>query len=43
MLEQTYQRAGQGSAKAASFGPIVVSLLKSAAELAASTDYKYQG
>jgi aminoglycoside phosphotransferase (APT) family kinase protein len=43
VLEQTYQRAGQGSAKAASFGPIVVSLLKSAAELAASTDYKYQG
>jgi len=43
VLEQTYQRAGQGSAKAASFGPIVVSLLQSAAELAASTDYKYQG
>jgi aminoglycoside phosphotransferase (APT) family kinase protein len=43
VLEQTYQRAGQGSAKAASFGPLVVSLLASAAELAATTDYDYTG
>jgi hypothetical protein len=39
VLEQTYQRAGEDSEKAAAFGPIVVDLLKSAAELAATTDY----
>jgi aminoglycoside phosphotransferase (APT) family kinase protein len=43
VLEQTYQRAGADSAKAASFGPLVVSLLASAADLAATTDYKYTG
>ena len=43
VLEQTYQRSAAGSAKAASFGPIVVSLLKSAAELAATTDYDHKG
>ncbi len=39
VLEQTYQRAGQESEKAASFGALAKSLVKSAAELAASTDY----
>jgi aminoglycoside phosphotransferase (APT) family kinase protein len=43
VLEQTYQRAGQDSEKAASFGALTVELIKSAAGLAASTDYKYQG
>jgi aminoglycoside phosphotransferase (APT) family kinase protein len=43
VLEQTYQRAGQDSEKAASFGALTVELIKSAAELAASTDYTYQG
>jgi aminoglycoside phosphotransferase (APT) family kinase protein len=42
VLEQTYQRAGH-TGKGAAFGPIVVTLLRSAAELAASTDYRYQG
>jgi aminoglycoside phosphotransferase (APT) family kinase protein len=39
VLEQTYQRAGN-TEKGAAFGPIVVDLCKSAAELAAATDYK---
>jgi aminoglycoside phosphotransferase (APT) family kinase protein len=39
VLEQTYQRAGH-TEKGAAFGPIVVDLCKSAAELAATTDYK---
>ncbi|HUN31570.1 MAG TPA: phosphotransferase family protein [Trebonia sp.] len=42
VLEQTYQRAGN-TEKGAAFGPIVVELLKSAAELAASTDYDHRG
>jgi len=40
VLEQTYQRSGD-SAKAAAFGPIVLELMASAAELAATT--RYQG
>jgi len=39
VLEQTYQRAGH-TEKGAAFGPIVIDLCKSAAELAATTDYK---
>jgi aminoglycoside phosphotransferase (APT) family kinase protein len=42
VLEQTYQRAGH-TEKGAAFGPIVVDLLRSAADLAATTDYKYTG
>jgi aminoglycoside phosphotransferase (APT) family kinase protein len=42
VLEQTYQRAGS-TEKGAAFGPIVVELLKSAAELAATTDYNHKG
>jgi len=42
VLEQTYQRAGH-TEKGAAFGPIVVDLCKSAAELAATTDYTYAG
>ena len=39
VLEQAYQRAGH-TEKGAAFGPIVIDLCKSAAELAATTDYK---
>jgi aminoglycoside phosphotransferase (APT) family kinase protein len=42
VLEQTYQRAGK-TEKGAAFGPIVVDLCKSAAELAATTDYDHKG
>jgi aminoglycoside phosphotransferase (APT) family kinase protein len=42
VLEQTYQRAGH-TEKGAAFGPIVVDLLKSAAELATTTNYDYTG
>jgi aminoglycoside phosphotransferase (APT) family kinase protein len=42
VLEQTYQRAGN-TEKGAAFGPIVVDLLKSAADLAATTDYNHKG
>ncbi len=42
VLEQTYQRAGN-TPKGAAFGPIVVDLCKSAADLAATTDYDYTG
>jgi aminoglycoside phosphotransferase (APT) family kinase protein len=42
VLEQTYQRAGH-TEKGAAFGPIVVDLCKSAAELATTTDYKHAG
>jgi aminoglycoside phosphotransferase (APT) family kinase protein len=42
VLEQTYQRAGN-TEKGAAFGPLVVDLLKSAAELAATTDYDHKG
>jgi aminoglycoside phosphotransferase (APT) family kinase protein len=40
VLEQTYQRAPAGSAKAEAFGPIVLQLLRQAADLAQSTDYR---
>lgn len=39
VLEQGYQRAG-GDEKLRAFGPVVVALMKGAAELAESTDYK---
>jgi aminoglycoside phosphotransferase (APT) family kinase protein len=39
VLEQGYQRAG-GDEKLQAFGPLVVALMKGAAELAESTDYK---
>jgi len=39
VLEQGYQRAG-GDVRLQSFGPIVLDLMKSVAELAASTDYR---
>jgi aminoglycoside phosphotransferase (APT) family kinase protein len=42
VLEQTYQRAGH-TEKGAAFGPIVVDLCQSAAELAATTDYHHAG
>jgi aminoglycoside phosphotransferase (APT) family kinase protein len=42
VLEQTYQRAGN-TEKGAAFGPIVVDLCKSAAELAAATSYDHKG
>ena len=42
VLEQTYQRAGN-SEKGAAFGPLVVDLLKGAAELAATSDYDHKG
>ena len=42
VLEQGYQRAGD-TEKGAAFGPIVVELIKSAAELAATTDYNHKG
>ena len=38
VLEQTYQRSGDRE-KAAAFGPLVLQLMASAAELAATTDY----
>jgi aminoglycoside phosphotransferase (APT) family kinase protein len=38
VLEQTFQRSGDRE-KAAAFGPIVLELMASAAELAATTDY----
>jgi aminoglycoside phosphotransferase (APT) family kinase protein len=38
VLEQTYQKSGDRQ-KAAAFGPLVLQLMKSAAELAATTDY----
>jgi len=43
VLEQTYQRAGNDSEKAAAFGPIVVELTQKAAELAETTTYDYRG
>ncbi|HEX7522046.1 MAG TPA: phosphotransferase family protein [Acidimicrobiia bacterium] len=39
VLEQGYQRAGDDE-KLQAFGPVVLDLMKSAAELAATTDYK---
>ncbi len=39
VLEQGYQRAGDDE-KLQAFGPIVLDLMKGAAELAATTDYK---
>jgi hypothetical protein len=39
VLEQTYQRSGPAGKKAA-FGPIVLSLMESAAELAESSGYR---
>jgi aminoglycoside phosphotransferase (APT) family kinase protein len=42
VLEQTYQRAGN-TPKGAAFGPLVVELCQSAAELAATTDYDHAG
>jgi len=39
VLEQGYQRAGD-DVKLQSFGPIVLDLMKSAAELASSTEYQ---
>jgi aminoglycoside phosphotransferase (APT) family kinase protein len=39
VLEQTYQRSGSDGTKAA-FGPIVLSLMRSAADLARSTSYR---
>ena len=38
VLEQTYQKSGDRE-KAAAFGPLVLQLMASAAELAATTDY----
>jgi aminoglycoside phosphotransferase (APT) family kinase protein len=38
VLEQTYQKSGDRT-KAAAFGPLVLQLMASAAELAATTDY----
>ncbi len=40
VLEQTYQRAPAGSAKAEGFGPIVLQLMRQAAELAETTGYR---
>ena len=39
VLEQGYQRAGD-DIKLQSFGPVVLDLMKSAAELASSTDFR---
>ena len=39
VLEQTYQRAASNPALAP-FGPIVLQLMRDAAELAATTDYR---
>lgn len=39
VLEQTYQRGGE-TGKNAAFGPIVLSLMASAAELAESSGYR---
>jgi len=43
VLEQTYQRAGDDSERAAAFGPLVVELTQKAAELAETTKYDYEG
>ncbi|MGB2920686.1 MAG: phosphotransferase family protein [Mycobacterium sp.] len=40
VLEQGYQRAGDDDEKLLAFGPVVTSLMASAAELAESTDYR---
>ena len=40
VLEQGYQRAGEGDDKLLAFGPIVLRLLQGAAELAESTGYR---
>ena len=42
VLEQTYQKSSD-RAKAAAFGPLVLQLMESAAELAATTDYGHAG
>jgi aminoglycoside phosphotransferase (APT) family kinase protein len=40
VLEQTYQRASEGSQVKESFGPIVSQLMRSAAELASTSSYR---
>jgi aminoglycoside phosphotransferase (APT) family kinase protein len=39
VLEQGYQRAGEGDERLRSFGPLVLDLVREAADLAESTDY----